>query len=286
MQTHQLLAEHLATGYDGKHVIPNLDITLQSGKINMIIGPNGCGKSTLLKAFCKLNQVYGGAILLDGKNIQSYRSREFAQALGLLPQSPIVPEGISVVELVSRGRFPYRTLMKGLGRSDYAAIDEAIDTMGIREIADRNVDELSGGQRQRVWIALALAQQTDILFLDEPTTYLDIAYQIEILELLLRLNREKGVTIVMVLHDINYAARYADCIFAMKNGELVAQGTPKDIVTEALMYEVYGMQCCIVTDPVYHTPNVIPVGHPELMKKAGKRPLSNSNDGCHCLEAI
>lgn len=260
MEPHELRASGLAVGYDDKVIIPNLDVTIPCGKISVIIGGNGCGKSTLLKAFCRLNKTMSGSIALDDREIAAYPAREFAQKLGLLPQSPVVPEGISVAELVSRGRFPYRQTMRGLSTEDYKAVENAMRTMGVDGIADRNVDELSGGQRQRVWIALALAQETDILFLDEPTTYLDIAYQIEILELLVQLNREKGITIVMVLHDINHAARYADWIFAMKDGALVAQGKPRQILTEELIRQVYGMHCAIITDPVYGTPNIIPVG--------------------------
>ncbi len=267
MREHQLRTEHLAVGYDGNIIIPDMNIEIPEGKISTIIGSNGCGKSTLLKAFCRLNKVSEGAILLDGKKISEFHSKEFAKQIGLLPQSPIVPEGISVVELVTRGRFPYRSTWNGMSTEDYAAVENAIQTMGIQEIADRDVDELSGGQRQRVWIALALAQETDILFLDEPTTYLDISYQIEILELLVRLNRERDITIVMVLHDINQAARYADWIFAMKNGKLVEQGEPKKILTEDLVQNIYGMNCRIISDPVYHTPNIIPVGNPELVKE-------------------
>ena len=267
MASHVLKAAGLAVGYDGKTVIPNLDVSIPEGKISVIIGANGCGKSTLLKAFCRLIRPMGGEITLDGKMIDAWPTREYAQRLGLLPQSPVVPEGISVAELVSRGRFPYRQPMRGLSKDDYAAVESAMRTMGIDGIADRNVDELSGGQRQRVWIALALAQETDILFLDEPTTYLDIAYQIEILELLVRLNRENGKTIVMVLHDINHAARYADWMFAMKDGEMVTQGAPRDILTETLIQQVYGMRCSIITDPVYGTPNIIPVGMPGLVRR-------------------
>lgn len=265
MGEHRLTTKKLVTGYDGRIIIPDMSIEIPNGKISTIIGGNGCGKSTLLKTLCRLNKIMGGEVVLDGKGIQSYPSREFAQQLGLLPQSPVVPEGISVVDLVSRGRFPYRVPMRGLQTEDYRAIEDAMKTMGVAELADRNVDELSGGQRQRVWIALALAQQTDILLLDEPTTYLDISYQLEILELLVKLNRERGTTIVMVLHDINQAARYADVIFAMKKGALVAQGTPVEILSEALIREVYDMDCRIITDPVYGTPNIIPVGHPELL---------------------
>lgn len=260
MNLHELKTERMSTGYDKKVIVPEIELTIPQGKVSIIIGANGCGKSTLLKAFCRLNTIMSGKILLDGKSILSYPSKEFAMKLGLLPQSPVVPEGISVTELVARGRFPYRNFFKGMQKQDIQAVEEAMEIMGITDLADRNVDELSGGQRQRVWIALALAQQTDILFLDEPTTYLDIAYQIEILELLVNLNRQKGTTIVMVLHDINEAARYADYIFAMKKGKLVAQGAPSEILTEDMIELVYGMKSKIIEDPVYHTPFIIPIG--------------------------
>lgn len=181
-----------------------------------------------------------------------------AQTLGLLPQSPIVPEGIKVTDLVARGRFPYRKLLGGLQKDDFAAVEEALEMMGITELADRCVDELSGGQRQRVWIALALAQQTDILLLDEPTTYLDIAYQVEILDLLMELNKKRGTTILMVLHDINLSARYADHIFAMSKGKLVAQGSPSEIISRELMKQIYGLDCQIIEDPVSGTPLIVP----------------------------
>ncbi len=260
-------ARNLATGYDGRIIIPDMTMTIPAGKISVLIGANGCGKSTLLKAFCRLNRVYAGTITLGDRDIRDYGPKEYARSVGMLPQSPAVPEGISVRELVTRGRFPYRQPLKGLAAADYQAVDRAIAVMGIEAIADRNVDELSGGQRQRVWIALSLAQETDILFLDEPTTFLDISYQIEILELLVRLNRENRTTIVMVLHDINLAARYADYLFAMKQGQLIREGKPADIIDEALIREVYGMESRIITDPVYGTPNVIPVGNPSLLRE-------------------
>ncbi len=257
---HSLSARNMQTGYDKKIIIDGIDLEIPSNQISVIIGANGCGKSTLLKSFCKLNKVMDGEIRLDEKIIHDYPSKQFAQLLGLLPQSPIVPEGIRVSDLVARGRFPYRTFMKSMDKEDYKAIEEALDLMKITDLADRNVDELSGGQRQRVWIALALAQQTDILLLDEPTTYLDIAYQVEILDLLTDLNRKKGTTIVMVLHDINLSARYADYLFAMKKGELIAKGTPQEILSEELVKEVFGLDCQIMNDPISNSPMIVPIG--------------------------
>lgn len=257
---HILAAKNLKTGYDKKVIIENLDVTLPGSKISVIIGGNGCGKSTLLKTFCKIGKVMRGNVLLDDKGLFDYDNKELAQTIALLPQSPVVPEGISVADLVSRGRFPYQKFMRGLDKEDYKAVEEALNLMNISHLADRSVDELSGGQRQRVWIALSLAQQTDILLLDEPTTYLDIAYQVEILELLKELNRKLNTTIVMVLHELNLAARYADYLFAMKNGQLIKEGTPKELMTPELLEEVFGLKAEIIKDPVTHSPMIIPLG--------------------------
>lgn len=226
MNDHTLAAEYINAGYNHKTILSDVSVTIPKNKISVILGANGCGKSTLLKTFARLLAPQSGQMILDGKNVSEIPSRQMAKMLGLLPQSPVVPEGIQVMDLVSRGRFPYRQFLKSMTREDYAAVEEAMEIMGITELADRAVEELSGGQRQRVWIALALAQQTDILLLDEPTTFLDIAYQIEILDMLTDLNRKHKTTIVMVLHDINLSARYADYLFAMKKGRLVAEGTP------------------------------------------------------------
>lgn len=260
MKEHLLLAEKIVAGYDKKIIIDGIDISIPSNKISVIIGGNGCGKSTLLKTFSRLIKPDGGNIILDGKIIDAYSSKKLAQTLGLLPQSPVVPEGITVFDLVCRGRFPYRTLMKGMNKSDFEAVEEALEIMGITELANRNVDELSGGQRQRVWIALALAQQTDILLLDEPTTFLDIAYQIEILDLLTELNKKRGMAIIMVLHDINLSARYADYLFAMREGKLIVQGTPEEVISPALIKDVFGLACSVINDPISNSPLVIPIG--------------------------
>lgn len=260
MKEHTLAARELKAGYDNKVIIENMNITLPENKISVIIGGNGCGKSTLLKTFCRIGKVMDGEILLDHQSVSNYNSKELAQTVGLLPQSPVVPEGISVVDLVSRGRFPYQKFMKGLSKEDYEAVKEALELMNISHLSDCSVDELSGGQRQRVWIALSLAQQTDILFLDEPTTYLDLAYQVEILELLKGLNRKKKTTIVMVLHELNMAVRYADYIFAMKSGKLVNEGTPKEVVTTELLEEVFDLRAEIFEDPVTKSPVIVPLG--------------------------
>ena len=252
--------KELSAGYDQTKIIDDLELMIPSNKISVIIGANGCGKSTLLKALSRLIKPSSGDVILDGKKISEYSSTKLAQLLGLLPQAPIVPEGITVADLVARGRFPYRKFMKNMTKEDYNAVEEALDIMGITHLANRCVDELSGGQRQRVWIALALAQDTDILLLDEPTTFLDISYQVEILDLLTDLNRKRGTTIVMILHDINLSARYADHLFAFCNGQLVAQGNPYDVITPELIRTVYDLDCMVISDPVSKTPFIIPKG--------------------------
>lgn len=258
--THTFQAVNLTAGYDKKTILHNVSIDIPSNKISIIIGANGCGKSTLLKTMARLIKPSSGQINLDGKPISKIPSKQLARVLGLLPQSPIVPEGITVADLVGRGRFPHHTFLKGWSQKDYEAVAEAMEIMNITEFADRNIDELSGGQRQRVWIAMALAQQTDILFLDEPTTYLDITYQVEILDLLTDLNRKYGTTIVMVLHDINLSARYADHIFALHKGELVAEGAPSEVITSSLIKDIFNLDCRVIEDPVSDSPSVVPIG--------------------------
>ncbi len=255
-----LRAENVDSGYNHKTIVSSVSVTVPKNKISVILGANGCGKSTLLKTFARLLPPQSGQIVLDGKSVAEIPSKQLAKTLGLLPQSSIAPEGIRVLDLVSRGRFPYRQFMKSMSKEDYAAVEEAMEFMGITSLADRCVDELSGGQRQRVWIALALAQQTDILLLDEPTTFLDIAYQIEILDMLTDLNRKRKTTIVMVLHDINLSARYADYLFAMKDGRLKAEGTPKEIITPKLIKDIYGLDCDVMSDPVSNSPMILPKG--------------------------
>lgn len=253
-------ASSLVAGYNHVSILSDVSVTLPKGKISVILGANGCGKSTLLKTFARLIKPEQGQILLDGRTMTSMPSKKIAQTLGLLPQTPMTPEGIRVADLVMRGRFPYRKPLQSLTSEDYEAVQEAMEMMGIVDLADRCVDELSGGQRQRVWIALALAQQTDILLLDEPITYLDIAYQVEILDLLTDLNRKRNTTIAMVLHDINLAARYADYLFAMKKGKIIAQGSPEEIITQELMKQIYGLTCNVMKDPASEKPLIIPVG--------------------------
>ncbi|WP_230399062.1 ABC transporter ATP-binding protein [Novisyntrophococcus fermenticellae] len=267
-KNHQLKVEHIVAGYDDKTILNDIALAIPSNKISVILGANACGKSTLLKTVARLLKPTSGKITLDGKSIDSFPSKQLARVLGLLPQTPIVPEGIVVADLVSRGRFPHQAFLKGLSREDYEAVEEALDIMGITALANRRLDELSGGQRQRVWIAMALAQQTDILLLDEPTTYLDITYQVEILDLLTDLNKKKGTTIVMVLHDINLSARYADYIFALREGTLIAEGKPSDVITEELIQTVYEMNSSVIRDPVSGSPYVLPKGRHHVLAAA------------------
>jgi len=258
--THRFQAQHIVAGYDQKTVIHGISLEIPSNRISVIIGANACGKSTLLKTLARLIKPTSGSIHLDGQPLGRIPPKTLARILGLLPQSPIVPEGIAVADLVGRGRFPHQSLFGGWTKNDYEAVAEAMEIMNITELANRNIDELSGGQRQRVWIAMALAQQTDILFLDEPTTFLDITYQVEILDLLTDLNRKRGTTIVMVLHDINLSARYADHIIALRQGKLVAEGKPSKVVTSGLIKDIFGMDCTVIEDPVSGSPSVVPIG--------------------------
>ncbi|MDF2921196.1 MAG: iron-dicitrate transporter ATP-binding protein [Paenibacillaceae bacterium] len=258
--THLFQAEQVVAGYDHKTVIHGVSLVIPSNQISVIIGANACGKSTLLKTLARLIKPSSGKVTLDGRPIGKIPPKQLARVVGLLPQSPIVPEGISVADLVGRGRFPHQSLLSGWTKRDYEAVAEAMETMHITELANHNIDELSGGQRQRVWIAMALAQQTDILFLDEPTTFLDITYQVEILDLLTDLNRKQGTTIVMVLHDINLAGRYADHIFALYQGKLVSEGKPSEVITSSLVKDIFGLDCTVIEDPISGSPMVVPKG--------------------------
>jgi ABC-type cobalamin/Fe3+-siderophores transport system ATPase subunit len=246
--------------YDQNIITQDLSIHIPEGKFSVIVGPNGCGKSTLLRAMSRLLKPQSGQVLLNGKNIHSLATRDVAKVLGLLPQSAIAPDGIKVVDLVARGRFPHQKWFQPWREQDQDAVDAAMKATSITEFAQLNVDQLSGGQRQRVWVAMALAQETPLLLLDEPTTYLDIAHQIELMDLFQDLNRLQGHTIVAVLHDLNHACRYADNLIAMKSGQVVATGTPNDIVTETLIETVFGLPCIILEDPISGTPLVIPKG--------------------------
>jgi len=257
---HRLSIERVSLRYGERHVVEDLSLALPDGEITVIVGPNACGKSTLLRAMSRLLRPTEGRIVLDGADIHRLATRKVAQVLGLLPQSPIAPEGIVVADLVARGRHPHQRAFTRWSRTDEEAVLAALRATGVAELAERSVDELSGGQRQRVWIAMALAQQTDLLLLDEPTTFLDVTHQVEVLDLLIDLNRSRGTTIAMVLHDLNLAARYADHLVAMRDGNVVAAGVPTQIVTPDLVRDVFGLEAQVVADPVSGTPLVVPIG--------------------------
>lgn len=256
----RLEASSLSVGYGERLVVDSLDLSIIGGTVTAVIGPNGCGKSTLLKALGRLLPARSGAVLLDGKQIDRMPTREVAQVLGMLPQSPVAPEGLTVADLVARGRHPHQAWYRQWSSDDAAAVSAALEMTGISDLADRTVDELSGGQRQRAWISMALAQGTDLLLLDEPTTYLDLAHQIDVLDLVQELHASAGRTIVMVLHDLNLAARYADHVVAMRGGRIVAAGAPGDVLTEEMLLDVFGLDARVVPDPVAGTPLVVPVG--------------------------
>ena len=257
---HQLLVERLTLGYGDRTVIEHLDLVVPPGKVTAIVGANACGKSTLLRSMSRLLAPRGGRVVLDGKEVHRTPAKQLARTLGLLPQSPIAPEGITVADLVGRGRHPHQGILSRWSTEDDVAVAAALDATETSELADRHVDELSGGQRQRVWIAMALAQQTDLLLLDEPTTFLDVSHQIEVLDLLTDLNRSRGTTIVMVLHDLNLAARYADHLIALAGGRLHAAGTPHEVLTEATVRAVFGLQNQVITDPTSGKPLMLPIG--------------------------
>lgn len=263
----RLRTERLTIGYDRKTVITDLSVDIPDGRITAIVGPNACGKSTLLRGLARLLKPAGGQVILDGSDIATLHTKEVARRLGLLPQTSIAPEGITVADLVARGRFPHQRVLRQWAAEDAAAVTDAMRATNVGALSARLVDELSGGQRQRVWVAMVLAQQTPLLLLDEPTTYLDIAHQVELLDLFATLNREQGRTVVAVLHDLNHACRYADHIIAMKAGHIVAEGDPKDVITEALVSEVYGLACQIIDDPQTGTPLVVPVASPHLRRR-------------------
>lgn len=256
----RLEAHEVTLAYEGNVVTEDLDLDVPDGRVTAIVGPNACGKSTLLRALARLLRPKVGSVLLDGEEIHRLPTKEVARRLGLLPQSPIAPDGILVGDLVARGRTPHQTLFQQWSQEDESAVRLALQATGTLDLVERSVDELSGGQRQRVWIAMALAQRTDLLLLDEPTTFLDIPHQLEVLELVAELNHAAGRTIVIVLHDLNLAARYSDHIVAMREGRIVATGPPHDVMNAETIGEVFGLDCVVIDDPVSHTPLVVPIG--------------------------
>jgi len=257
--TAALLAREITLGYGDSRIISGLSLEVPDSSFTIIIGPNACGKSTLLRGFARLLRPSAGSVLLDGAELHKQKSKEVARRLGLLPQTSIAPDGITVADLVGRGRFPHQNAMRTWSRADERAVLDAMEATSITNLSSRLVDELSGGQRQRVWVAMALAQQTGHLLLDEPTTFLDIAHQIDLLELFADLHGQ-GTTLVAVLHDLNHAARYATHLVAMRDGVIVAQGDPREIITEELVEEVYDLPCTVITDPVTGAPLVLPLG--------------------------
>ncbi len=261
----RLRADQLSIAYDGISIIEELNLDAPAGRITALVGPNGCGKSTLLRGLARLLKPKGGMVYLDGKAIHTLPTKAVAQQIGLLPQSPTAPAGLTVYELVAQGRYPHQSWFQQWSAEDARSTQEALAITDLTHMADRPLDTLSGGQRQRAWIAMALAQETEILLLDEPTTFLDLAYQLEVLDLLHDLN-ERGRTIIMVLHDLNQACRYAHHVVAMRSGAIMAQGTPQDVMTPEVVKEVFQLNCQIVADPISGTPLCIPIGRKHQAK--------------------
>jgi iron complex transport system ATP-binding protein len=256
----------LTLSYGEVNVLEDLNLTIPKGKITVFIGSNGCGKSTLLRSMARLLKPKDGVILLDGKAISEQPTKEIAKKMAILPQGPVAPEGLTVLQLVKQGRYPYQTLLRQWSEEDEKIVHQALKATDLEKWAHKPVDALSGGQRQRAWIAMTLAQDTSTLLLDEPTTYLDMTHHIEVLDILFELNQSKQSTIVMVLHDLNLACRYAHHIVAIKEGTVFAQGKPEDVVTEDLVRAVFGMESRIIPDPLYGTPLCIPCGKGRLVE--------------------
>ncbi|MFI0908631.1 ABC transporter ATP-binding protein [Streptomyces sioyaensis] len=273
----RLTAEKVTLAYDQRVIAENLSVAVPDHSFTVIVGPNACGKSTLLRALSRMLKPAAGSVLLDGSAISAQPAKKVARTLGLLPQSSIAPDGITVADLVARGRYPHQGLLRQWSAKDERIVRESMAATGVDGLADRCVDELSGGQRQRVWIAMALAQQTPLFLLDEPTTYLDIQHQIEVLDLCAELHEEQGRTLVAVLHDLNHAARYATHLIAMKDGAVVAEGAPGDIVTAELVERVFGLGCQIIEDPETGTPLVVPAAR--RPRRRGGRAVAGQASG-------
>ena len=255
-----LVAEALTLGYDRRQVVHGVDLHVPTGCVTVVVGANGCGKSTLLRGLGRLLRPMSGRVTLGGEDVASLGARRLASVLGLLPQQPMAPEGITVGDLVGRGRYPHQGPFRRWTAEDTAVVAQALAATGTQHLAGRRMEELSGGQRQRVWIAMALAQRPEVLLLDEPTTYLDVAHQVEVLDLLARLNRERGTTVVMVLHDLNLAARYADHLVVMGEGRVLCEGDPRDVLTVEIVRKAFGLESVVVPDPVTGGPLVVPAG--------------------------
>ncbi|MEU9234348.1 ABC transporter ATP-binding protein [Streptomyces subrutilus] len=257
--TTRLQARGVTVGYGGRSVIDDLHVAIPPGVITTIIGSNGCGKSTLLRTLSRLLKPTSGSVVLDGEDIATLRTRDVAKKLGLLPQAPVAPDGLTVADLVARGRHPHQSWLRQWSSDDAGVVERALAMTGVADLADRPVDALSGGQRQRVWISMTLAQGTDLLLLDEPTTYLDLAHAIDVLDLVDDLH-ESGCTVVMVLHDLNLATRYSDNLVVMRAGSILAQGHPREVITAELLYEAFGLRAKVIEDPVGDRPLIVPIG--------------------------
>jgi iron complex transport system ATP-binding protein len=266
-----LATQNLSLAYESKTIIKDLTLTIPTGQVTALVGANGCGKSTLLRGLARLLKPTQGIVYLDGKSIAQRATKAVAQQLGLLPQSPTAPEGLTVRELVAQGRYPYQNWRQQWSSQDESFVRQALETTHLTELSDRPLDTLSGGQRQRAWIAMALAQDTEILLLDEPTTFLDLAHQVEVLDLLYHLNQQQGRTIVMVLHDLNQACRYADYLVAVRDGKIFAADAPQAVVTEAFVQAVFNLDCRIITDPIAGTPMCIPISQKVRIAIDGSR---------------
>ncbi|WP_245545826.1 ABC transporter ATP-binding protein [Nocardia higoensis] len=267
---HQLGAEDVRLGYGDRIIVDGLSLDIQPGVVTTVIGPNGCGKSTLLRSLGRLLRPSAGRVVLDGKAISSMKTKDVARIVGMLPQTPVAPEGLTVADLVARGRHPHQSWLRQWSADDETEVMAALGRTGIADLADRPLDELSGGQRQRAWISMALAQGTDILLLDEPTTYLDLAHSLEVLDLVDRLHDELGRTVVMVLHDLNLAIRYSDRLVVMREGRIVAQGSPAEIIDADLLREVFGLAATVLEDPVSGRPMIIPIGARHVLPGIGR----------------
>ncbi|MDX8051664.1 ABC transporter ATP-binding protein [Lentzea sp. BCCO 10_0798] len=263
----RLGAEGVTVGYADRVVLDNLDVAIPTGVITTVIGPNGCGKSTLLRTLSRLLKPRQGTVLLDGGDIARLKTKDIAKRMGLLPQTPIAPEGLTVADLVARGRHPHQSWVRQWSSDDADVVAKALHMTGVADLAHRPVDSLSGGQRQRVWISMTLAQGTDLLLLDEPTTYLDLAHAIDVIDLVDDLH-EGGCTIVMVLHDLNLAVRYSDNLIVMKSGSIVAQGHPGEVITSELLLDTFGLQAKVIDDPVSERPLIVPIGRTHVVSKS------------------
>ncbi|MEW1612955.1 MULTISPECIES: ABC transporter ATP-binding protein [unclassified Streptomyces] len=267
----RLAARGVTVGYGGRAVIDDLDVEIPPGVVTTIIGPNGCGKSTLLRTLTRLLKPAEGTVVLDGQDIAGLRTRDVAKKLGLLPQAPVAPEGLTVGDLVARGRHPHQSWLRQWSSDDADVVERALAMTGVADLADRPVDSLSGGQRQRVWISMTLAQGTDLLLLDEPTTYLDLAHAIDVLDLVDDLH-ESGCTVVMVLHDLNLATRYSDNLIVMRAGSILAQGHPREVITAELLYEAFGLRAKVIDDPVGDRPLIVPIGRTHVLLDPAPEP--------------